>query len=302
MDLFLDMALFHRIVASGSLSAAGRELGLSPGAVSQRLKGLEQRCGVPLLTRSSRAVALTDEGEIFLEAAKSILEETEALSAALARKGRGLSGRLRIAAPADLGRQAIEPLVLAFQAEHADLSIEFHVSDALEDVIARDVDVAFRYGNLRDSSLVTRRLASNRRVVVAAPGYLEAFGTPLTPDDLGRHDCLLLSRDSEKIDRWAFRVAGEEVLFRVRGGLVVNDGELLRRWALAGHGLALKSYLDVQRDLAAGRLVEVLTDYAPAEVPLQLLYSAARRKTPRIRDFVAAAVLHFRQWQTQNES
>lgn len=284
------MQLFTRIVATGSLSAAGREFGLSPGAVSQRLKTLEGHYGCPLLTRSSRALALTEEGRLFLQTAQSVLSETETLDAALARRSRGLTGRLRVAAPADFGRQVVEPLLIDFRREHPDLQIEFHVRDDLDDVIGHDFDVVFRYGNLRDSSLVARSFARNRRVVVGAPDYFATHGTPERPEDLSEHRCLALVRGIERRDRWHFVIDGQEVAQEVHAHLATNDGSILRHWTIAGYGVAMKSLLDVKNDLEDGRLVEVLADHTPASVGAQLLFPAARRQTPRVRAFVDAAV------------
>lgn len=290
MDLLSDMRLFSRIVATGSLSAAGRELGLSPGAVSQRLKSLEERYSAPLLTRSSRAIALTDEGRTFLQAAHSVISEADALDMALRTKSHGLVGRLRVAAPCDLGRQVIEPLILEFGDANPGLCVELVLSDALDDVIGKDFDVVIRYGNLSDSSLVGRSIAANRRVLVASPAYLEAHGTPSTPDDLVRHRCLVLLRGLERLDRWRFVIDGNETVQSVHAALAVNDGELLRHWALAGRGIAMKSVLDVKDDLENGRLVELLTAFMPERVGVQILFSAARRETPRVRAFVDAVV------------
>jgi len=293
MDLLSDMRLFVRIVSTGSLSAAGRELGLSPGAVSQRLKALEQHYGAPLLTRSSRAVALTDEGKVFLRSAQNVLGETEALAAALGQRRAGLVGRLRVAAPSDLGRQAVEPLLMEFREAHPGLCLELYLSDVLDDVIGQDFDVVFRYGNLSDSSLIGRSIAVNRRVLVGSPTYFAEHGTPLVPDDLSRHSCLVLVRGLERLDRWVLKVDGEERVHTVHASLAVNDGELLRKWALAGRGIAMKSVLDVKHDLEADRLVEVLPDYMPDRVGAQVLFSAARRDTPRVRAFVDAAINRF---------
>jgi len=290
MDLLADMRLFLRIVATGSLSAAGRDLGLSPGAVSQRLKSLEERYAAPLLTRSSRAIALTDEGRTFLQAAHSVISEADALDFALRTKSHGLVGRLRVAAPCDFGRQVVEPLLVEFGEANPNLCVEFFLSDAIDDVIRQDFDVVFRYGNLNDSSLIGRSIAANRRVLVASPEYLALHGTPTTPEELVEHKCLILMRGTERLDHWTFVVNGEETVQSIYAGFAVNDGEALRRWALAGRGVAMKSVLDVKGDLESGHLVEVLGNYVPRRVGAQILFSAARRNTPRVRAFVDAAV------------
>lgn len=284
------MRLFERIVASGSLSAAGREAGLSPGAVSLRLKALEARYDTLLLNRSSRALSLTEEGRLFLEAARGIVGDADALEAALGRNSRGLVGRLRIAAPSDFGRQVVAPLLLELTDANPGLCADLHLSDALDDPVRQDFDVLIRYGNLHDSAMVGRAIAGNRRAVVGAPAYLAAHGTPQHPAELKAHRCLVLVRGSERLDRWPFVAEGVEVIQTVHATLAINDGDLMRRWVIEGRGLALKSVLDVHADLQAGRLVEVLTDYAPPAVGAQVLYPAARRDTPRVRAFVDALV------------
>ena len=289
------MRLFTRIIATGSLSATARELGLSPGAVSQRLKALEARFATTLLNRSSRTLSLTDEGQIFFATARHLVEEAEVLESKLFDKGGRLSGRLRVAAPSDLGRQVVEPLLLEFRQAHPELQIEFHVGDALEDLVAGDFDILFRYGNLQDSALIAKPLAANRRLVLASPTYLAAQGVPDHPHQLTEHRCLVLIRGMQLLDRWRFIFEGEEVIQQVRASLAVNDGEILRRWVVSGHGIAVKSLLDVQPDLEAGRLVEILRDFAPSPVGAQIIFSASRRATPRIRSFVDAAVERFAQ-------
>ena len=289
------MRLFTRIIATGSLSAAARELGLSPGAVSQRLKALEARYATTLLNRSSRTLSLTDEGQIFFDTARHLVEEAEVLESKLSDKGGRLTGRLRVAAPSDLGRQIVEPLLLEFRQAHPELQIEFHVGDALEDLVAGDFDILFRYGNLQDSALIAKPLATNRRLVLASPTYLATQGVPDHPHQLTEHRCLVLIRGMQLLDRWRFVLEGEEVIQQVRASLAVNDGEILRRWVVSGHGIAVKSFLDVQPDLEAGRLVEILRDFAPSSVGAQIIFSASRRATPRIRSFVDVAVERFAQ-------
>lgn len=295
MDLLADMRLFARIVATGSLSAAGRELGLSPGAVSQRLKAREARYATTLLNRSSRALSLTEEGLVFLDSARRLVAEVEALEAKLSDQHDQLSGRLRIAAPSDLGRSVVEPLVLDFADAHPALHIEFHVGDALDDLVADDFDVLFRYGNLQDSALVARPLAGNRRLVVASPSYLADRRTPQHPGDLEDHKCLVLIRGMQSLTAWRFVIDGEEVVQQISPALAVNDGEILRRWALQGRGIAIKSLLDVHEDIEAGRLVELLSEFSPSHVGAQIVISASRRNTARIRAFVDYALRRFEQ-------
>lgn len=292
MGLISDMRLFVQVVSRGSLSAAGRQCGLSPGAVSQRLKALETRYATTFLNRSSRSLSLTEEGRIFLESAQRMLAEAETLDASLQVKRTGLTGRLRVAAPCDFGRQVVEPLVRSFSEQHQTLCVELHLNDALEDVVTDDFDVTFRYGALQDSTLIARSLGLNRLVLVAAPHYFAARGLPEHPGELEGHDCLVLKRGNERLDRWIFTVEGEDVAYKVHARLAVNDGDILRQWALAGYGIAMKSLRDVQGDIDAGRLQEALPQFTWRDSGVHLLYASSRRHTPRVRAFVEAALQH----------
>lgn len=290
MNIISDMQIFTRIVSAGSLTAAGRDLGLSTGAISQRLKALEDHHKVPLLTRSTRAITLTPEGELYLRTANRVLAELNKLDAALG----GTTGRLRIAAPNDLGRTLVGRLLHDFRAAHGEVAVELHLSDDLTELLGGEFDVAFRYGNLQDSSLIARPLAPNRRVVVASPAYIAAHGRPEHPEDLARHTCLLLSRSGERMDRWTFVKDGREIAIRLNAMLVTNDGALLKDWAVSGCGIVRKSLIDVRDELADGRLVELLPDFPSPPVGLNLVYPANRRHIARVRNFIRFTTEFFR--------
>lgn len=293
MDLLSDMKLFRRIAALANMSAAGRELGLSPGAVSQRLKALETRLGTPLLLRSTRAIALTPEGRTFLESVERILTEVETLETAISKSKGPLKGPLRVSAPSDLGRQYIAPMLTSFAARHRDIQPELQLIDEISDMISGDIDIAFRYGKLEDSSLISRPLMTNDRIVVASPKYLAEYGVPEHPKDLAHHRCLALMRNKEKMP-WSMIIDGRHVSLRLTPALSTNDGEMLRVWALNHQGLAYKSFLDVAEDIDAGRLIPVLKPYSATNVGLNLIFPAARSAVPRIRSFINFAVERFR--------
>ncbi len=293
MDLLSDMRLFRRIAALANMSAAGRELGLSPGAVSQRLKALEIRLGTPLLTRSTRAVALTPEGQTFLESVERILTEVETLESAIGKSQGPLKGPLRVSAPSDLGRRYIAPMLTAFAKQHPHIQPELHLIDDISDMISSEVDIAFRYGKLEDSNLVSRPLLKNDRVVVASPKYLKKHGVPKHPKDLANHRCLFLVRNKQKMP-WTMMIDGRHVAPRITPALSTNDGEMLRTWAIDHEGLVYKSFIDVANDIAAGRLVPVLQPFAAHNVGLNLVFPAARSAVPRVRSFINFAVERFR--------
>ncbi|AUX45031.1 LysR family transcriptional regulator [Sorangium cellulosum] len=281
-----DMRLFVCAVGSGSLSAAGRELGFSPAVASKRLSRLEAALGVRLLQRSSRRLALTGEGATYYERCAAILADVDEAALAVSAGQAEARGRLHVSAPVDLGRQWIGPAAADFAAAHPELAVRVSLSDRLVDLFEAGVDVAVRLGALDDSRLVSRRLAGNRRVVCAAPAYLERRGSPRTLAELADHTCIVLERPGMRPLSWTFRTERGLEAVRVGGRLAADSGDLVRDWALAGHGLAFKSIWDVAADLAAGRLVPLLTDL-PAPASAVHAITPSRRFVPaRVRLFV----------------
>src|SRR4051794_20832775 len=195
MGQFRQISTFVEVVARGSLSAAARAEGIAPAMIGRRLDALESRLGVKLLQRTTRKLALTDEGAAFLEDCQRILAELEEAESAVSARSARASGHLLVSAPAGFGRQHVAPLVPSFLAEHREVSINLNLSDRMVDVIGEGVDVAIRIATLEDSSLIGVKLADNHRVVVAAPAYLKRHGTPQTPDELARHNCLAISSE-----------------------------------------------------------------------------------------------------------
>lgn len=285
-----QLALFLTIIEKGSLSAAGRERGLSPATVSERLSALEAHYGVTLLTRSTRSLSLTDAGRLLADGARRLLAEAEELQSQLQDGQQKISGLVRLSAPVDLGQHCIVPLLDRFLAEHPDVSIDLDLTDGYVDLVGQGIDLAIRYGTLADSSLRARPLGDNRRVVCAAPDYLRRHGIPLHPDDLARHDCIVMRFGIHTERVWPFRLGAAAYPVSVRGRRVANNGEQVRRWALAGYGLCLKSLRDVQDDLDEGRLVEVLGDFSAGPVALQIVYPPTRVQPRRVRALMEAIV------------
>jgi len=294
MDLFDDMALFLKVAASHSLSQAGREHGLSPAAVSLRMSALEKHYGVTLLIKTTRSVRLTPEGERFLDSCRRVQREIAELEDALHSGGTTLRGVLRIAAPEDLGRQQIAPMISAFVARNPAINVELTLTDSAVSLTAEGLDAAFRYGNLPDSGLIARRLADNHRLVVGAPSYFARAGRPKAPDDLKTHNCLVQLRDKQRDDKWSFVIDGQPATVTVSGDRTVNDGDTLRYWAIEGHGLVLKPAIDVGVDLAEGRLHAVLEGFMPQEAGLQILFPDMPHQPPRLRAFIDFAVDWFK--------
>lgn len=281
-----NLTLLLRIVEKGGLAAAGRELGLSPATVSERLAALEAHYSARLLTRTTRSLSLTEEGRVLVEGARRLLAEAEELEARLRHGSETLSGTIRLSAPFDLGRNRIVPMIDRFMDAHPQLRIELALTDGYLDLAAQGIDLAFRFGALKDSALYQRKLGTNHRIVCAAPAYLERHGTPLTPGDLAGHDCILM-RFGENIDQeWPFVVEGKPMTQIVRGRRVANDGSLVKDWCLRGHGIALKSGWDVSEHLAKGELVAILADFAPPPTSLQIVYTGGPNLPRRIRSLM----------------
>jgi DNA-binding transcriptional LysR family regulator len=285
MGQFRQIATFVEVVARGSLSAAARAEGIAPAMIGRRLDALEQRLGVKLLQRTTRKLALTNEGAAFLEDCQRILGELEDAESAVAERSVRATGNLLISAPAGFGRQHVAPLIPSFLAEHRDVTVSLSLNDRVVDLIGEGVDVAVRIASLPDSSLVSVKLADNQRVVVGSPAYLKRYGVPLTPADLARHNCLPISGEGGQRG-WTFQEHGKTVTMKVSGSMACNDGEVLHDWALAGKGLAWRSMWEVGGEIDAGRLVTVLDDYAAPGSDIYAVFSQRRHLPLRIRAFV----------------
>jgi DNA-binding transcriptional LysR family regulator len=281
--LLTNIALFQQIVEKGSLAAAGREAGLSPTTVSERLAALESHYGVVLLNRTTRAISLTEEGRTLLEGAKVVLGEVEDLEARIHHGASTLSGPIRVSAPSDMGRGVVAAEIDRFLAEHPDITVELLVSDSYVDFVGEGIDIALRFGQITDSSLRTKSLGRKRRLVCASPAYLEKHAAPNSPGDLKAHNCLLMRFGVNLDNVWRFGTDTQPELVTVRGNRIANDGALVRQWCLAGHGIMLKSELDVGPDIRAGRLVELLSDHAAPALPLQMLFPPSRAQPRRAR-------------------
>jgi len=290
MKALQDLSLFVCTAEAGSLSAAARRLDLTPAAASAALKRLEAELQVPLFVRSTRSLRLTPEGERFLQHCQQALQLLNDGREAIATGRDVVGGLLQISAPSDLGRQHLLGWLDAFQALHPQLRLRLQLSDRLAGLHREPVDIALRYGTPPDSSLVALPLAAhNRRVLCAAPAYLARAGAPYAPADLAQHNCLCFVLGDELHDRWRFWREGHELSVAVQGDRVSDDGDAVRRWALAGHGIAYKSALDVAEDLRAGRLVALCSEWQTEPAPLVMLCADRRQLNPavkRLREFL----------------
>ena len=284
-DSLYEMSVFSKVVASGSLSAAARDLGVSTAVVSRRLAALEARLGVRLVNRTTRRLALTDEGASYLDACTRILGEIEDADAAAAAKRVEPQGVLKVALPASFGHKHIAPLIPPFAARFPRIQLALSLSDRTVNVIEEGYDLAIRIGELEDSSLAARKLAPNRRVVCASPAYLKTHETPRQPGDLQQHNCLTTTELSMN---WEYKGPdGKRGAVRVSGNYACDNWEVLREWAMAGLGVALKSTWDVRRQLEDGSLVRLLPGYDfGTDVAIYAIYPHRRYLPAKTRVFI----------------
>lgn len=285
MDQFKQISTFAEVAARGSLSAAARAEGVAPAMIGRRLDALEERLSVKLLQRTTRKIALTNEGAAFLEDCQRILAELEEAETSVSERSARASGQLTISAPAGFGRQHVAPLVPSFLSEHRDVKLTLSLNDRVVDLIGEGVDVAIRIASLTDSNLIGVKLADNKRVVVASPAYIKRHGTPITLDELSNHNCLAFSSDGSQRG-WTFRQNGKNVVLKVEGNMVCNDGEVLHDWAIAGKGLAWRSMWEVGTEIESGKLVTVLDDFTAPGNDIYAIFAQRRHLPLRIRAFV----------------
>ena len=299
MDKLKQLESFVAVATKGTLTAAATAEGVAPAVIGRRIDALEERLGVKLLVRTTRRITLTHEGAAFLEDCQRVLADLAGAEAAVSAGGVRASGHLRITAPAGFGRRHVAPLVPGFLAEHPEVSVSLNLSDRVVDIVNEGYDCAIRVGDLPDSSLVSVRLADNRRLCVAAPAYLQRAGIPRHPSDLARHECLTLSSEASQTRGWAFRVDGELTHLRPRGRLDCSDGQVLHGWCLAGLGIAWRSTWEVAADVSAGRLQVVLEDYAAPPNGIYAVFAHAKHLPLRVRvwiDFVKSRFADPRHW------
>ena len=296
MSNFGDLEIFAHVVAAGSMSAAGRELGLSPAVVSKRLRRLEDRLGTRLLQRTTRQIALTEAGQGFYERVVAILAGVEEAESFVSRRSALARGTLKVSAPTSFGRLHIAPNIAAFMHDNEDLSVNLHLSDELVDIVGEGYDVAIRIADLADSSLVARKLAPVRRILCASPRYLDEYGTPENLGDLDRHNCLA----HFGAEQWRLQTPQGTVSRRVQGKLLTNSSEVVREAALSGLGIALRSTWEVGSDLAAGRLVQVLPDVEGSQdTAIHAIYPSRQFLPVKVRlfiDYLANLFGHIPYW------
>jgi len=300
MDKLKALETFVSVASRGTLTAAAQAEGVAPAIIGRRIDALEAQLGVKLLVRTTRRITLTHEGSAFLEDCQRVLAELANAEAAVSAGGLKAHGHLRITAPAGFGRRHVAPLVPLFRDIHPEVTISLNLSDRVVDLAGEGFDCAVRVGDLPDSALVSARIADNRRLCVATPDYLARRGTPRHPSELAQHDCLTLSSDASQTRGWAFRLpadggAGEVVHFRPGGPLDCSDGQVLHDWCLGGRGIAWRSTWEVEAEIAAGRLVAVLEDFAAPPNGIYVVFPQRKHLPLRVRLWIDWLRQHYAQ-------
>lgn len=286
-----DLSFFVTLARYGTLAAAARELGVSPPAVSRRLAALERRLGVRLLHRTTRRQSLTPEGERYLEEGRRILSDLDQLERALSASREVPCGLLRINAGFGFGRRHLGPAVAEFVRRHPEVEVIVQLTDQPLDLAAEAMDIGIRFGLGADTGLLARKIAANRRFLCAAPAYLERHPPPLSPRDLAAHSCIVIRENAGPFNTWQLVSGSQQAMVKVNGALATNHGEVAVDWALAGHGVLLRSEWDIAGYLRAGDLVRVLPDWSGVESDIHAVYLQRHHLSAKVRlflDFLAA--------------
>ena len=286
IDYASEMAAFVRVVDSNGFSAAAPMLGLSPSAVSKLITRLETRLGVRLLQRTTRALHLTQEGEVFYTAAKRIVGEIEALENQMVGQSGTPSGVLRVTTSLAFATHQLAPVLSEFFARHPLVQFELLPTDRVIDMVEEGIDVAIRIGRLADTSFMARKIGEDKRLICAAPSYLARHGMPQRPADLARHNCIV-SRDHPYLNRWSFKVDGRIVEIDVRGRVAVTEGEAQMQLALQGIGIVRLTRLTLAQSIRDGALVPLLGAFSAEEaVGIHAVYPHRRHLAPKVPAFV----------------
>ncbi|CAJ0703401.1 LysR family transcriptional regulator [Ralstonia holmesii] len=286
MDKLKQIEAFIAVVEHGSMAAAALTQDVTPVMIGRRINALEARLGVKLLHRSTRRIAVTEQGAVFMEQCKKALGELDRAELLVAEGRHKATGHLIVSAPAAFGRKHVAPHAPDFLRANPDVRISFNLTDRVVDLVREGYDVGIRIGGAIDPNFVAIRLASNKRVVCGTPAYFAKHGVPRTLDDLERHNCLAFNLQGGQQRGWYFQQNGKAVTVKVNGNLDCNDGELLHRWMGEGLGLGWRSTWEIQPELESGALMTVLDDYALPDYDILAVYPQQRPVPAKIRFFI----------------
>ncbi|MDA5193158.1 LysR family transcriptional regulator [Govanella unica] len=287
MDKLTAMQVFAAVVDEGSFSAAAARLNMAKSAVSTLVKTLEAELGVTLLNRTTRKVSLTEAGQRYKDRAEQILSDVEDADREAAALTATPRGTLRVSAGVSFGTQELGKVVATFLATYPEVRIDLQLTDRFVDLLDEGFDLAVRIGELRDSSLIARKLTSARRLTCASPDYLEAHGTPQHPNDLRQHNCLGYSGGG-----WSFQEQGRPLIPALEGRLIGNNGDVLCAAAVAGSGIVFAPSFILGDDIRAGRLVPILTAYEAPPVGIYAIYPPSRHISAKLRAFIDSLSNH----------
>ena len=285
MDLFDSMRIFVRVVERGSFSAVARELNLGQPAVSKQIRALEQYLGGPVFARSTRHLALTDQGQRFYSHCREILGQLESATRSFTSGQEQIAGALRIAAPVSYGRLCIAPLIGPFLQRHPEVRIDLRLNDQNEDLLKENIDVAIRIGVVKSDGLVAVSLGASTRQVFASPAYLQRHGLPREPADLAGHNCIAFNL-LEHYDHWHFSRGTQALDIVIKGNVTSNSSEAIREMVLAGLGISLSPQWLFAADLEQGSVCSLLDDYQTTALPVSAVFSRERRHSARTRAFI----------------
>jgi len=286
MDKLTSMLVFTKVAKAGSFASAAKELGLSRAMATKHVMQLENGLGIRLLNRTTRNLSLTEVGMVYLERCLQILDEMEEMEIAVTRLQTEPRGTLKVNATPFFGAYHLAPAIAAYMEAFPDVNVELVLQAGYIDLIEEGFDLAIHLDEMRDSSLIARKLGSSQRIVCGSPGYFKRHGIPKTPDDLRRHNCLINSSLPPR-DQWQFSIpGGETTVVKVTGNMEANVADALRMAAISGLGLVLLPTYMVGQDIRKGRLNPVLTDYVPAALEIHAVYPHRKHLSAKVRTFV----------------
>lgn len=295
MDKIDGLKFFIRCVEKKGIASAGRDFGMSAATASSRLVDLETYYEATLLNRTTRSISLTEEGRILFERAKQLVDEADDLRNRIRLGTSQITGVIKVTAPHDLGRHVIVPILDKYMSDHPGIELELIFADRYQNIIEEGINLAIRLGKTQNSSLISRTLAQNRRVICASPTYWEKHGIPQHPEDLRKHNCLIMHWGKNIDQDWSFQDNQKNINVPVAGNRASNCGDQIKKWCIAGHGIAFKSIWDVRDQLGDGSLVEALTPFTQnQDSALQLLFPGGYPPVGRVRSLIDYLVNHFK--------
>jgi LysR family transcriptional activator of dmlA len=300
MDPLSDLAFFSLLIRKGGLSAAAQELGVTPPSVSKRLAALESRLRVRLLNRTTRRISLTPEGETYLLEGERITADLQTLEQRISGGALHPQGTLKLGATFGFGRQHIAPALAVFAHRYPEVEVQLHLAERIVNLVDSGLDAYIRFGELPDVNLTARKIASNRRLVCAAPAYLAKYGEPATPRELQKHKCIFIRERDEIYGQWHMRSGARQETIKVRGQMSTNDGECALTWALAGHGVIIRSEWDAAPYIRSGRLRVVLPDWELPNADIFVVFPTRSHLSAKTRVLVDFLLMSFAPYRKEN--